>query len=136
MKAMMMGLMCAGVMMLAGCDTTKAPGAAGPDPLPATAYPKVAALEGLGDYLYSGKPVVDHGDGDAPLEVTVPLRLASDKAVRAQYRFIFFDEKGEPLRPRMNWRYQGLQPRAETFVSASATDPAAVDWRLEVRPAH
>ena len=122
--------------MLTACDTTKAPGAAGPDPLPEAAYPQVAALEGLGDYLSSGKPVIRHGNDQTPMSVEVPVRLRSDQSVSAQYRFIFFDERDTPLRPIMQWRFVPLPPRSQVYLHGQATHPAAVDWRLEIRPAH
>ena len=124
------------LLTLAACDTTKAPGAAGPDPLPESAYPQVAALEGLGDYISSSKPVVRYGSDQAPMSVEVPVRLRSDKSVSAQYRFIFFDDRGTPLRPVMAWRFETLPPRSQVYLRGQATDPAAVAWRLEIRPAH
>ncbi|MFW6060516.1 MAG: YcfL family protein [Phycisphaeraceae bacterium] len=133
---MMMGVAAVALLVMTGCDTTKAPGAAGPDPLPEGAYPQVAALEGLGDYMSSGRAVVERGDDEAPMSVEVAVRLRSDKSVSAQYRFIFFDDRGTPLRPIMQWRFEPLPPRSQVYLKGQATDPAAVDWRLEIRPAH
>lgn len=135
-KWTMPGVMMAAVLALAACDTTRAPGAAGPDPLPEGAYPQVAALEGFGRYMSSSPPVIDRGDDQTPMKVEVPVRLRSDQQRSAQYRFIFFDDRGAPLRPIMQWRFETLPPRSQVYLRGQATDPAAVDWRLEIRPAH
>lgn len=117
-----------------GCDTVKAPGAATPDPVSAAAYPQVTALEGLGDYVSMDKPIVTQ-DGKRPLLVVVPVRLRSDREVNAQYRFRFFDDRGRPVHPEMEWRYQVLPARAQIFLEASAPDLSATQWRLDIRPA-
>ncbi len=135
-KWSLMIVILAGLVTMGGCDTVKSPETAGPDPLTKAAYPRVAAPADLGKYLYWGQPVVERGNEQTPMHVEVPVRLRSDKAVRTQYRFIFFDEKGMPLRPIMEWRYHPLQPRTQTWYAGQATDPAAADWNLEVRPAH
>lgn len=121
--------------VMAGCDTVRAPGAADPDPISDAAYPKVAALGGLGSYMSSSEPAVEGGDGERPLHVAVPVRLRSDHEVSAQYRFIFFDEDRMPVHPRADWRFTTLNPRAQVFLEATATDLEARDWRLEIRPA-
>lgn len=123
------------VFTLAGCDTVRAPGAAGPDPISDAAYPQVVALEGLGRYLSSSEPAIEGGDGERPMHVAVPVRLRSNRNIAVQYRFTFFDENRVPLQPRQSWRYKELMPRAQEPFEGTATDLAAADWRLEIRPA-
>lgn len=125
---------CLGVAVLAGCDTTKAPGEAQADPLLRAMYPKVAALEGLEDYLVFSEPSVELGSG-RPLSVSVPIRARTDEQLNIQYRFEFFDRDGRPVQPAMDWRYLLLPGRAQRFLQGAALDTSAVDWRLEVRPA-
>ena len=118
-----------------GCDTVRAPGAAGPDPISDAAYPQVVALEGLGRYLSSSEPALEGGDGEKPMHVAVPVRLRSDREIAVQYRFTFFDENRVPLQPRQGWRYKEMMPRAQEPFEGTATSMEARDWRLEIRPA-
>jgi len=118
---------------LAACDTVKAPEGAKRDPLDPADYPQVVVLDRLGRWVVKGQPIVKGGEADQPLTVTVPVRLTSDQDVNAQYRFIFFDVAGAPLRPEMEWRYILLPGRTEVFLSGTALDKRAADWRCEVR---
>lgn len=120
--------------LMTGCDTVKAPHAPEPDPLGPLAYPKISTEGELGKHLYYVKPIVRR-DEAVPLKVTVPLRLRDDKPVNAQYRFTFLDRDGAPLDPPMDWRFMVLPPRLQVFMEGTAINDAAVDWRLEVRPA-
>lgn len=117
----------------AGCQSTAPPGA-GPDPVSAAAYPPVIAQRGLGKFLVAAKPVVTRSDSGA-MTVTVPVRIQRSRDVDAQYRFLFFDDAGRPLRPQMDWQYKTLPGRTQVFLEGTALDPAALDWRLEIRPA-
>jgi len=119
-------------LTVGGCDW--APKGAVSDPLPATEYPQVAAFGDVADDLAVNQPVVRHGP-IPPMSVSVPVRLLRDSDARVQYRFIFFDDRGQPIRPEMDWRFEQLMGRARTYLSGSALDPGAVDWRLEVRDA-
>lgn len=123
--------------VLVGCKTPKEPYAADPDPIAPVQYPQIAAEGKLGDHLFYAKPIVRMGDASAgvPMKVTVPLRLRDDKPVNAQYRFTFLDASGAPLHPLMDWRFMVLPPRLQVFMEGSALSAAAIDWRLEVRPA-
>lgn len=120
--------------LLIGCDTTKAPHAADPDPIAPVQYPQIAAEGKLGDHLFYAKPIIRREAG-TPMKVTVPLRLRDDKPVNAQYRFTFLDVAGAPLDPPMDWRFMVLPPRLQVFMEGSAMSAAADDWRLEIRPA-
>lgn len=143
----------AAVMALAGgcANTEKAPYAAKRDTLATTTtppgqdawglakvegggrreYPQVVVEYALREYITIAEPRVDKGE---ILKVTVPTRLLSDEdeQARIQYRFIFFNAQGVPLRDQPDWRYIQLEPRSQVFLSANSTDTAA-DWRLEIR---
>lgn len=120
---------------LVGCDTTKAPGAGEPEMLSDARYPQVAALEGLTDYLSVDKPIVTAAEGNKPMTVVVPVRLRSDQQVNAQYRFMFLGENGAPIGTQPEWQFEKLPARTQVFLAGASLDPAAVDWRLEIRPA-
>lgn len=126
-----------GVCLIAGCDP-KPPYAAKPDPVAPVSYPQIATEGDLGNFIYYTKPIVrmeDDPTGGGLMHVVVPLRLADDNPVNAQYRFTFLDRDGAPLGTAMDWRFMVLPPRLQVFMEATATETGAHDWRLEVRPA-
>ncbi|NBC10999.1 MAG: DUF1425 domain-containing protein, partial [Planctomycetes bacterium] len=88
----------------------------------------------LGGAVRKHQPAVTPSLDDAPMAVTVPLRLMSDKSREVQYRFTFFDAAGRPLSPEMDWRWKVMPARALIHLQGAALDDRAVDWRLEVRP--
>ena len=108
-------------------DTVKAPFTPKPDELSRELYPRVVCEKPLADWLVSGTPIVRRDTG--PLDVTVPLRLTSSN----QYRFIFLDASGVPIRSQSEWRYFQLEPRNEFFLRGTALDTTATDWRCEIR---
>jgi uncharacterized protein YcfL len=120
--------------LLAGCDTTRPPAAATPDPLPPVSYPQIATDEELKGSLHYALPII-RSQPDTPMKVTVPLRLREDEAVNAQYRFTFMDAVGAPVGQPADWRFMVLPPRLQVFMEGVAMSPEAADWRLEIRPA-
>jgi len=120
--------------LLLGCQPGKPPAAAKPDPVAPVSYPKIATEGNLGNFIYYAKPIARVQDGGL-MKVTVPLRLADDQPVNAQYRFTFLDADGAPAGTPMDWRFLVLPPRLQVFMQATATETTAEDWRLEVRPA-
>lgn len=136
--AAMLAVALAGMMVLPGCkgqDNVKAPQTIRTDPL-AGGYPQNIALAGLHEGVVIGQPMVDAATADQPMQVAVPLRSVADHTLRVQYKFMFLDGRGRPVKSNLDgWRYQVLAPRAEVFLEASAMDTDAADWRLEVRPA-
>jgi uncharacterized protein YcfL len=126
------------IVTLAGCqnDPTKAPGAAGVDPLPADQYPKVEAAGGLSPHLVISGANVTPGTETKPMSVTSAVRSTWDKNVLSvQWRYFFFDEKGTPLDTDPDWRFARLPPRSQVFMEGFAPDTNARDWRLQIRPA-
>jgi uncharacterized protein YcfL len=119
----------------AGCqDPVMAPYAGQVDLLPAQEYPQIAVDKGLAKFLAFDRPNVQGGP-DKPLSVAVPTRLLYDGNVNVQYKFIFLDRSGRPLKPAMDPRYLLLTPRVQVMLSGAALDTNAVDWRLEVTSA-
>lgn len=124
------------ILTTLGCDTTRPPGAATPDPVPSRAYPQIAATEGLDDFLSYGDVIVrGQGNADQPMSVVVPVRVRADRDIHVLYRFEFFDAGNRPIQPLMEWRYLQMQARVMHFMEGSSLDPAAQSWRLIIRPA-
>lgn len=125
--------MLATVMMLTlGCARTE-PWGSVQDPLPQGQHPHIILHDDVHGSVSHGQPIITPSDGETPMRVTVPIRLLDNRQYAMQYRFIFFDERGERVNPDMSWRYITLPPRAQTEVSAAALNREAVDWRLEMR---
>ena len=116
-----------------GCEST-APPAAEHERVSRSAYPKVTATGNLNDFLAFDEGLVERADNGA-MTVTVPVRILRNKEVPVQYRFFFFDEQGRPLRPEMDWQYEVLPAKTQAFLTGTALDERATDWRLELRPA-
>lgn len=123
--------------VLAGCqqDTVKAPYGGKADPLPAAQYPKITVEGALQPYIAFDAPKVSQDSG--VLKVVTGARLQSDKGVESnvQYRYIFLDAGGLPMRAQPDWRYVRMPSRQQVFFEGNALDAGASDWRLEVRMA-
>ena len=120
--------------ILVGCDTTKAPLGVKRDPDSSPNNPQIVGLDGLGKHLRYDNAIVRTAPNQA-LSVTVPVRVAADKQVRAQYRFTFLAPDGKPVSPEMDWQYKVLPARGWVYLLGVALDPEATDWRLDIRPA-
>ncbi|MFA9476825.1 DUF1425 domain-containing protein [Phycisphaerales bacterium AB-hyl4] len=119
-------------MLFVGCARTQ-PWGSVQDPVPQGQHPHIVLHDDIHNRVSHGQPTVTPSDGQTPMRVTVPLRLLDNRDHAIQYRFIFFDERNQQVRPEMSWRYKVLPPRAQTEVDAAALNPDAVDWRLEIR---
>ncbi|RMH13052.1 MAG: DUF1425 domain-containing protein [Planctomycetota bacterium] len=101
------------------------------------AYPQIVVSPDLARWIAVDRPIVTgQGDHDGPLQVSVPVRtLTRGESIRVQYRFVFLDERGRPVHPEGDWRYERMASRVQKFFEAGALDERAVDWRLEIRTA-
>jgi uncharacterized protein YcfL len=123
----------AGALASVGCRSTDPP-ASRADTVTAAAYPQVVAQDRLEGRLRHDRATVQRSESGV-INVTVPVRVTTQRDVRAQYRFLFFDQTGRPLRPEMDWQYLQLPARTQVFLEGASLQPEAVDWRLEVREA-
>ena len=125
------------VTTLGGCQKPQlAPATPGADPLARAQYPKVVVETPLARWLVMSEPVVQNAPNGGPLSVTVPIRLMSsmpNQYARIQYRFIFLDSSGSPLRGQSDWRFVRLEPQNQVFLTGNAIDTNAADWRCEIQ---
>lgn len=132
-----LALFAATLAALAGCkdDPIKAPYAGQQDPLPANQYPQITVEGPLSPYLAFDTPKVSRDSGT--LKVVTGMRLQSDKNYESevQFRYIFLDAGGRPLRAQPDWQQKRLPSRQQVFLEGVALDSTAADWRLEVRSA-
>lgn len=122
-------------VLAVGCDTAMAPWGGRPKPLAEGSPLQITAFDGLQAHLVFGKPRVTGGTHFDAIGIVVPVRAAGDQPQKVQYRFEYFNQDRRPMRPSMDWRYILLPAHGERFMEGAALDPAAVDWRLEVRRA-
>ncbi len=129
---------CSLIAAAAGCSNHKLrpPGSPALDPLPAIQYPKVEAAEGLSKYLVVSGVETTPATARSPMKVVVALRYQTEyQEVEAQYRFFYFDFMNRPLATEPDWRRVRLPSRSQVFLEGTASETAAVDWRLQIRPA-
>ncbi len=123
----------AGMLTVAGCQSTDPP-AARTEHISAAAYPPVTATGGLERVLAHDRAVIERSEAGA-MTVSVPVRILRDKEIPVEYRFLFLDDRGRPLRPEGDWQYKVLPARTQQFLTGTALDQDVADWRLEIRPA-
>ncbi|GJQ30599.1 MAG: hypothetical protein HBSAPP03_24830 [Phycisphaerae bacterium] len=94
-------------------------------------YPQIEVERSIWKYIVVGDVAENRGE---VMSVTVPIRLKSDAGefTRIQYQFMFFDDKGVPLRVQPDWRYLRLESRRQEFISATSNDTAS-KWRLRIQ---
>ncbi len=128
--------------MLIGCDSSKAPRTPAGDPLSSSGYPKVQVIgpqnmwpgERLDSWLFISSPIVTPGTERSMMQVEYPVRSKAVKNIHVQYQFEFFDASGRKL-GESGWHFVTLPPRTDTRMNGTALDPAAVDWRLNIKSA-
>ncbi|HYE62586.1 MAG TPA: DUF1425 domain-containing protein [Phycisphaerales bacterium] len=103
------------------------------DHIPLEAYPKITAPAELAQYLAVSDTTVERGP---VMKVTTPVRLISRPGEwsKVQYRYIFLNDRGLPVREQPEWTPVTLEPQQQVFLSQNSLDSDAVDWRLEIRP--
>jgi len=104
-----------------------------PKPDNTSEYPRVALNDAaLRDAVRMNEARVNRTEQDL-LHVVQPVRVAADREMLIEYRFVFFDAAGRVLRPEMSWRYKRLEKKVPDVLSATSTSPEADDYRLLMR---
>ena len=125
------------VTILGACQPTpKAPPGGAQDPVSADRYPGVAVETPLQQFLVIdyNSTVVDRATPDKPMFVQIPARSSASTAMLVQYQYTWFDPGRREL-GRTGWRMTSVDPGLQVMLGANAIDPAATQWRLEVRSA-
>ena len=126
----------AGVATTTGCRYS--PDSARVDRVSESEYPQVTVNGSLRTRIVASAPSVRLDPG-VPMSVSVPiryipLRRLSSEGRAVQYRFLFFANDGRPLDNNPAWKYMDVPARTQVFLTGSAMDLGAVDWRCEIRP--
>lgn len=119
---------------LSACTAAKSRDKAQADPLSPTAYPQIAALDGLGKYIAFSSPAISV-TGDGELAVTVPIRLANGEQRGIEYKFEFFNDDGSPVQPAQDWQYMNLPQKTQRYAKGHAKTTRIKQWRLLLRDA-
>ena len=78
------------------------------------------------------EPVVSETESGL-MRVTVPVRSRRNQEIHLQYKVIWLDADGNPIRPEMNWRYRRMEPLQPAYLSASATSETAENYNMQIR---
>lgn len=123
------------VLLVGGCQITNpnpSPGRSDPVPPPANA-PQISVLSPdlqpwiAFDPAYIERPV------DAPMQIQTPMRNLTNYQYLVEYRYLFYDENGMELTPKMDWKMVDVDPKQQVRLHGGALSREAVAHRLEVR---
>ncbi|MEX2673710.1 MAG: DUF1425 domain-containing protein [Phycisphaeraceae bacterium] len=99
----------------------------------AAVYPNVTlSQDSLQKALGFQEPALSRTENDL-MRVTVPVRARSNEMLNIEYRVIWLDRDGAPVRPEMIWTPLRLEPRQPQYVSAAASSPAATNYNIQFR---
>ena len=130
-----LALLCTFALATSGCNSPNvAPSPGRPDPYPAPYHdPEITVLDAdLAPWL-AFQPASIVADENTPMQVSVDCRNLTDKNYAIDYRFTFFNRRGQEVRPVMSWTQKVLQERQLVQLTAGAMSTEAVRYRLEVR---
>ena len=117
--------------VLAGCRYDTRPISGGPDEV--VNYPDISLSEDtLQHALGFQQPIVSRTSGNL-LQVTLPVRGKSNEQLQVEYKVIWFDASGQPLRPDVGWVPLRLEPRQPTSITVNSTSSDAVRFNIQWR---
>lgn len=123
-----------GLLLLGGCQTSKAPSPGGGDPYPAPYNnPDISVLSPELQPWLAFQPATVVRSTGKPLAVQIPVRNMADRGYLIDYRYLFYDENGMEIEPVMGWTMQSLEPKQVVYLKANALDEQAKTYRLEVK---
>jgi uncharacterized protein YcfL len=124
--------LCALLSLLSGgCHSDTSPIGAQSDPY--TTYPNITLSQpSLTEAVKFQSPVLSR-TANNNMQVTVPVRGASNETLHLEYRVIWFDAVHRPLSPEMSWTPIRLEPRQPQQLTAASSSSDAVDYNLQVR---
>lgn len=116
------------MLFIAGCDKPIEPRYES-----ASTYGKLTLSDTrLQDQLVFDDPVLTRNEVGL-LRFTQLVRERKGHSLWIEYRLIWLDESGQPINPQMTWRAKRLESGQPEYLTATATNKRAIDYRLEVR---
>lgn len=67
------------------------------------------------------------------LAVSQPIRATANEPLMIEYRFVWLDSLGAPIRPQTGWVFKRLEPRLPDTIAANSTSADAVDYQIHLR---
>lgn len=122
------------LLTLTGCSNVKSKKDALLDPLTPTAYPQIAALDGIGRWLSFMTPATSP-QNDGRMKIIIPVAAVDGPQREVEYKFEFFDNRGRPLSKQEDWKFMRLPPRTTRHLETISPDHNTRNWRLVIRPA-
>ncbi|CAN5858954.1 hypothetical protein BH11PLA1_BH11PLA1_20950 [soil metagenome] len=129
-----LGALALGAAALTGCDSTKAPYNAQPDPVTRADYPAVTVDGALqkGLKVEYGSIVFTPVSAERPASIVVPVRSSSDDDQAVAYQFRWYDASGVQI-GASEWRREMLPARRNVQFRSNATSERAVRWMLDIK---
>lgn len=116
---------------VAGCRSDTSPIGAQSDPH--TTYPNITLSQpSLTEAVKFQTPVLSR-TANNNMQVTVPVRAASNETLHVEYRVIWFDAGHRALSPEMSWTPLRLEPRQPQQLTVASSSADAVDYNLQMR---
>ncbi len=96
-------------------------------------YPGVTLSEdSLKEKLGFQKPIISRVDNNL-MRVTLPVRARSTEELHVEYKVVWMDEAGIPLRPEGSWTPLTLEKRQPTAITVNATSSDATKFNIQWR---
>jgi uncharacterized protein YcfL len=103
---------------------------------PVAGHRRIMAQEYLHQWLRFTPASVVPAEQGRIASVSVPVRSTwTESPINLQYRFIFSDVRGKPMRTLAGFRHLPLQAGEQHHLEGKPLDPGAMDWQLEIRAA-
>lgn len=67
------------------------------------------------------------------LRLHVPIRSASNRQLRIEYRVIWLDQTGAPLNVDAGWLPKTLEPNVQDYIVTNSLSPRAAQFELSLR---
>ncbi len=104
--------------------------------LPVAGNRQIIASENLHDWIVFSPASVTSAGRAQIASVSVPVRSVwQESGLNLQYRFVFSDSRGKPMRTEPGYRFIRLQPHTQNYLEGDPLDRGAMGWQLEIHAA-
>lgn len=115
-------------MALLGCQNAPIAAEAETEP-----YPKISLNDDELARALRFEPTIVTTTPVGNLQLTQPMRSASNEVLFLEWRVDWFDRNGQIIQPEMTWARLRVEPRMQIRTNAQSTSPDAVDYQIYVR---
>jgi uncharacterized protein YcfL len=128
MKPILFSTLLMTLLALTGCQNPPISGKAETE-----VYPKISVNDGELARALRFEPTIVTTTPVGNLQLTQPMRSASNEVLFIEWRVDWFDRNGQIIRPEMTWQRLRLEPRMQIRTNAQSTSPEAVDYQIYIR---